>query len=443
MSTTGGPPACDLVALVVCDLGSIVRGRSVPSSALDAQPSATAAWVPSIHARPPLGPALSPDPFGPIGDLSLVPDPATRVAVAGDGPWSALEFVLCDIAAIDGDPWECCARTFLRGALDELEEELGARMLASFEHEFQLLLETPPGPPFSLEAQRGVDPFPARVMGALIQAGVEPDGLIVEGAPHQFEIPLARAEGLTSADRSVTLRQVVHEVARRQGTRASFAPLLDPGAQGNGVHIHLSLVDGAGAALLYDPDRPGCLSALAGSFASGILAHARALSALTAPSPVSCSRLEPNRRSASAICLGQRNREALLRIPPLLALAEGDPAAQLRLEYRAADATANPYLALGALIRAGLAGVRAKLRPPPMLDRDPAELEGDEAERYGVGALPRTLDESLRALAEDATVRGWLPPRLYDVYTSIKRAELAAVAGQDLADVCRRYAVVY
>jgi glutamine synthetase len=441
--SAASPPTCDLVALVVCDLGSIVRGPSMRSSELDRQPQATVGWVPSIHVRPPFGPSISADPFGSIGDLRLKPDGDTRVVIAADEASSALEFVLCDMVELDGDPWECCPRTFLRGALQELERELGAHVLASFEHEFQLLLDAPPGPPFSLDAQRRVDPFPARVMGALIEAGVQPERFIAECSAHQFEIPLAAAEGLASADRSVTLREVVREVARRQGARASFAPLLGPAEQGNGLHIHLRLVDADGTPLLYDPGRPACLSELGGSFASGILAHTSALTALTAPSPVSCTRLQLNRRSASAVCLGQRNREALLRIPPLSALAEGDLATQLRLEYRGADATANPYLALGALVRAGLAGVREELRPPPILDRDPTQLGAEEAERYGVGALPSTLDESLRALADDATVRGWVPPLLYDVYVSVKRAEADAAADQDLEEVCRRYAAIY
>src|SRR5205807_6894467 len=87
----------------------------------------------------------------------------------------------------------------------------------------------------------------------------------------------------------------------------------------------------------------------------------------------------------------ERTREALLRIPPLVAL-DGEPARQLRLEYRGADAAANPYLVLGALVRAGLAGLRARLEDPPILERDPAELSPEEAERFGVGALPSSLE---------------------------------------------------
>jgi glutamine synthetase len=435
---------CDLVALVCCDLGSIVRGRSILSSDLALEAQASVGWVPSAQALTPLGPSVDPNPFGSTGDLRLAPDRRTQVAVAADEGCSALEFVLCDIVETDGEPWDCCPRTFLREALHELERELGARLLASFEHEFQLLLDTPPGPPMSLEAQRTVDPFPARVMAALLEAGAAPERFLAECSAHQFEIPVAAAEGVASADRSVTLREVVREIARRQGTRATFVPLLDPAEQGNGVHIHLTLRDAGGRFLFYDPDRPACLSELGGRFVAGILTHARALAALTAPSPVSCARLQPNRWSAGAVCVGQRNREALLRIPPLLTLAgSADPATQLHLEYRGADSAANPYLALGALVRAGLWGVREQLSPLPILDRDPAQLGPEDAARYGVGGLPATLEESLRALVDDPVVRGWMTPRLHDVYASIKRAEIDAVAGQELGEICRRYAAVY
>jgi glutamine synthetase len=280
-------------------------------------------------------------------------------------------------------------------------------------------------------------------MRALAEAGVQPERFFPEYAAHQFEIPVAPAEGLASADRSVVFREVVRDVARRGDMRASFAPLIDPAEAGNGVHIHLNLVDAAGRSILYDGSRPGSLSEVGGRFAAGILQHARALSALTAPSPVSAARLQPHRWSAGALCLAQRNREALLRIPPLVSLAGADPASQMHLEYRGADATANPYLALGAVIRAGLDGLRGDLPAPPILDRDPAELDEAEAEIYGVGKLPSSLEDSLQALAEDDVARGWMEPLLYDAYLSVKRAELAAIGELELEEACRRYAAIY
>jgi glutamine synthetase len=438
----------ELVALVCCDLGAIVRGRSLPTAQLAESFGAGVGWVPANHALTPLGPVAEPNPFGATGDLRLLPDPNTHVRVNGEGEHSALELVLCDIVETDGRPWECCPREFLREGLRELEDELGASVVASFEHEFQLLDTSgaerlSAALPFSLEAQRLAEPFAAQTMSALAQAGLEPERIFPEYAPRQLEIPLVPADGITSADRSVLFREVVREVARRRGLRATFSALTDPAEAGNGVHIHLNLLDGDGRSLLYDAQRPAGLSELGGRFAAGILHHAQALSALTAPSPISSARLQPHRWSAGAVCLADRNREALLRIPPLVSLAEGDPAAQLHLEYRGADASANPYLALGALVRAGLEGVRAELGTPPILDRDPAQLDHEEAERFGVGGLPTSLEEALQAHLDDPIARAWMGPLLHDGYMSVKRAELDAARGLDLEELCARYAAIY
>jgi glutamine synthetase len=433
----------ELVSLVCCDLGAIVRGRSLFASALPAAEAAGVGWVPANHALTPLGPVADGNPYGSTGDLRLLPDPSTRVRVEAGTGAGALELLLCDIVETDGRQWECCPRQFLREALRELEAELGGRLVASFEHEFQFLMDSFAGLPFSLEAHRRGEPFATRVMAALTEAGVEPERIFPEYAPHQFEIPVAPAEGMASADRAVVMREVVREVARREGKRASFAPLLDVAQAGNGVHIHVSVIDRDGKPLFYDGARPGCLSETGERFAAGILAHARALTAFTAPSPVSATRLQPHRWSAGAMCVAERNREALLRIPPLVEFAGADPGRQLRLEYRGADAAANPYLALGALVRAGLDGVRSRLPAPPILDRDPAELEGREAERFGVGALPGSLEESMGALADDATARGWMGPLLYEAYVSVKRAEIEAARDVDVKELCARYAAIY
>jgi glutamine synthetase len=433
----------DLVALVCCDLGAIVRGRSVLASELGAHLDAGVGWVPANHSLTPFGPLAEHTPFDSVGDLRLLPDPDTHVRVEAGEHGSALELVLCDIVETDGRPWECCPRRFLREALEQLREELGARLVASFEHEFQLSLEGPPAAPFSLEEQRRAEPFAAAAMDALIDAGVQPERFLAEFAAHQFEIPVEAAEGLTAADRAVVFREVVREIARRHELRASFAPLLDPAGPGNGVHVHLNLLDRDGAPLLHDPARPAVLSELGGSFAAGILRHAGALSALCAPSPASAARLSPHRWSAGAVCLGESNREALLRIPTPVTLAGADPARQLHLEYRGADGSANPHLALGAILRAGLEGVRARLPPPPLLDRDPAGLDPSEAERFGVGALPVSLEAALEALGRDERARAWMSPLLYEAYVGVKRAELDAVAELDLGEVCRRYGAIY
>jgi glutamine synthetase len=436
--------ATDLVALVCCDLGAIVRGRSVFACELGEHLAAGIGWVPANHSLTPLGTLAESTPFSSVGDLRLLPDIDTRVRVeAAPGEGEALDFVLCDIVETDGAPWRCCPRQFLREALEGLASEFGISMRSSFEHEFQLLSDAPAAAPFSLEAQRRAEPFASQLMSALAQAGTQPERFFPEYAPHQFELPVAAAAALAGADRSVVLKEVVRELARRHGLRASFAPLLDPDWPGNGVHIHLNLLDADGRPLLYDPQRPAQLSELGGRFAAGILRHARALSALTAPSPASAARLVPHRWSVGAVCLAERNREALLRIPPLVTLGGADPASQLRLEYRGADATANPYLALGGLVHAGLEGLRQQLQPPPLLREDPAHLDDTDAARFGVGGLPDSLGGSLQALDEDEAARGWMAPTLLHAYVGVKRSEADAAKGSDLGEVCRRYAQIY
>ncbi len=129
-------------------------------------------------------------------------------------------------------------------------------------------------------------------------------------------------------------------------------------------------------------------------------------------------------------------------LPPLVSLGGEDPARQLRLEYRGADATANPYLALGAIVRAGLDGVRAGLPAPPILDRDPTCLDAVESKRYGVGALPASLEDSLRARRgrDRARVDGAAAVR-----GICQRQALRArgYAGWDIEERCRRYAAIY
>ena len=131
-----------------------------------------------------------------------------------------------------------------------------------------------------------------------------------------------------------------------------------------------------------------------------------------------------------------------------MALGGGDPATQMRLEYRGADAAANPYLALGAIIRAGLDGIARGLPAPPMLDRDPALLTDEAAERFGVGALPRSLAEALAALDDDDIVRGWLrADAATTAYMSVKRAERRDGAARDTHDAgearAERYGAIY
>lgn len=437
-----GPDDGRLVAFLVCDAGGIVRGRSVPANRLERQLATGLGWVPANQSLTPFGGIADPNPFGAVGDLRILPDPATRVHVDLWPDVPPLDFLLCDIVETDGRPWDCCPRTFLRDALDRLRRETGLGLRAAFEHEFMRVDDGPPPGPFTLDAQRRVEPFAREVTAALAAAGVEPEAFLPEYGPHQFEVPCRPAEALVAADRSVVVKEVVREVARRRGGHVTFAPLLAPDGIGNGAHIHFSLVDEAGAPVGYDPARPGCVGTRLGSFAAGILAHLPALTAFAASSAVSYLRLVPHRWSAGTSCLGERNREAALRISPIVEFGGGDPAGSFNLEFRAADSTGNPYLALGMLVRAGLEGLRAELPTPPILDRDPEALPPDELAALSGPPLPTSLPEALAAVEADPVVSGFLPPRLLECFLGLKQAELDVVAALDPTEACRRYATV-
>jgi glutamine synthetase len=430
----------ELVMFAYCDLAAMVRGRSVPLVDYERRlRSGGVGWVPANQAICCFGPLAEPNPWGSVGDLRLIADESTDVRVDRWPDTAPLHFVLCDARQTDLTDWDACPRTLLRRALARFESETGLRVSSAFEHEFQLLRDAPPEPPFSLAAQRVVEPFGPMVVAALRDAGCDPEMFLPEYGPHQFEVLCRPATGLAGADRAAIVREVVREAARRLGHRASFAPLTDPDGIGNGVHVHLSFLDPDGRPAIHDPARPGGLSAVGGSFAAGILRHLPALLALTAPAAISYARLSPHHWSAGTAALGHRNREAALRLPATM----DDPASQLNLEFRGADATACPHLVLAALVLAGLEGVRAGLDAPPLLDRDPSAMTGEQLAALGIRPIPASLPEALDALEADEVVRGFLPDEMLACYRSLKQAEMAEVSGLDLRAACARYSTVH
>lgn len=435
-------PGDELVMFLHTDLSGLSRGRGFPVGDLESRLQSGVGWVPADQALTAFGPIADPNPWGPLGDLRLMADPATKTRVDLWPEASPLHFYLCDATNTDGSPWDSCPRTFLKDALARLESEAGLRLVSGFEHEV-FLGGAPQGPGFTMEAHRVVEPFGPLVMAALEQAGQEPEMFLPEYGPGQFEMTCRPAEGVAGADRASILREVVREVGRRLGYRATFAPIVDPAGVGNGVHIHLSLVDLDGRPATFDASRPGRVSEAAGRFAAGIMRHLPAITAITAPSAVSFVRLTPHRWSAGGTIFAERNREAAIRICPTVDLPGSEPAAQLNLEFRAADAAACPHLALGVLALAGLQGILEGLDDPPLVHQDPTTLTTEEAEALGVWPLPPSLEDALIELERDEVVRGWFSEDLFDCYVSLKRTELALLEGLSPEEMCTRYAGVY
>lgn len=438
MTSFHDPGTTSLIFVATCDLAGQTRGRAVPAADHDKVLRTGVGWVPANLAISCFGPIAENNVFGSTGDLRLLPDESTGADIPADGTHPSVRLYLADQVLPDGSPWPCCPRTFARTALAELLNRTGLEVVASFEHEF-VIEGLPASPPFSFGRLRDAEPFGSELIELMTQAGLEPETWLSEYGDGQFEVTMRPSASMVSADRAVLLRELVRDLGRRRGRRVTFAPLISPDGVGNGVHVHLSLrAAETGEPVLFDRTRPGRLSELGGRFAAGILEHARAITAITAPSPVSFLRLTPHRWSAGGVFLAEHNREALLRICPTTSIGDGDAARQLNLEFRAADATANPWLVLGTLVRAGLRGIDGEYAEPKVWPE-----HSTEEELMDVAALPRSLGEALDELVKDDVVRGWFDHDLLQTHLDVKRTELALVEGLEQGETCRRIADVY
>lgn len=407
--------ALDLIA--TADLAGICRGRAVPAGT-----ASSVGWVPANLAINCFA-TLADNPFGSVGDLRIHADPATAVPLPSSG--APVTLMLGDLRNPDGTEWECCLRTLLRRTLDELRAQTGLVVRASFEHEFVLGSADRPGQPFAVQTLLAGEPFGSQLVAALARAGLEPENWLPEFGRDQWEVTVRPADGLAAADRAILLREIVRATARLTGRTVSFSPVPPGCGSTSGAHIHFSLWTADGEPVTGGDGEHG-LSKTAAAFASGILDHAPAVLAFTAPSVVSYHRLGPGHWSADNPRLAARDREALLRIPGPVATTGA--AAQPHLEFRAADSTANPWLALAALVRVGLAGVTGE-GPVPAVS---AKL-----------AFPQSLNQALSALERDPVLSTWLPADLLSTYLSLKRAELADVPQRPTDDLYERYAQAY
>jgi len=434
----------DLAIFLTNDLTGISRGRAFPAADLKSRMQAGVGWVPANLALTPFG-VIGANPFGPLGDLRLQPDKgAAGFEMTGLDGEPDLKAFMCDIVETDGSPWGGCARGFAKKALGELEKEFGLTVKGSFEHEFFLLGDNEIGDAaFTLQDFRSQQEFLGSVIAALTRAGVDPEMILREYGPKQFEVTMKPSRGLAVADRAVTLREVTRDIARQFGQRACFAPIIDPTSVGSGVHVHFSLETLDGKPVTHDAGQPGGISAQVASFIAGILKHMPALCALTAPSVISYLRLTPHRWSAGYNSYGFRNREAGVRICPVDDTPGNDISKQVHLEFRASDATASPYMVLGALVRAGLEGLRAKMKAPPLVEGDPADLSEAELKKLNVRRLPDSLPAALAELDADKVVSGWLPAPLRQGYQALKAAEMERVAKLDAQAQCALYAGYY
>ncbi|MDX2318805.1 MAG: glutamine synthetase family protein [Hyphomicrobiaceae bacterium] len=417
----------ELIFVGTCDIAGLVRGKGFPASELPARRKTGIGWTHTNLMQTCFGQIFD-TPFGTGGDLMIVPDASAEVHVDFRDDSAAEHFFLGDICHTDGSPWECCARAFLRRASTSLIEVSGLNLIAAFEQEFVYTgVEDLPGHAYSLSAFRRQGILGEMLTAAIRATSAKPDSFLAEYGPRQYEVTIAPEAAMCAADQGVIAREMARAVAFRLGHQAIFSPMPVADGTGNGVHVHFSLHGTGGAPATYDPNGTFGLSEAATHFAAGVLHHMPAITAITAPSPVSFLRLTPNRWAPTVADIKAQDRGAALRICPVFeASDEKERAARFNLEFRVCDAAASPYMALGALIFAGADGLARKLDLP---DCAPP--------------LPHSLSEALDTMEASDAVKSWFGPTFFDAYLRHKRSELSHVADLAPAELCARYAEIY
>ena len=363
-------------------------------------------------------------------DMRLILDTDTYAVL----PWTTPELrrarIFCDIHTPDGDPFPGDPRGALKRILARIKER-GWVYNVGPEPEFFLFrtngghnIHPVPhdvGGYFDFNANDEAVTVRTELMEALTSMGLDVEMGHHEVAIGQHEIDFRFDDALRTADNVVTLKYTVKAIAARHGLVASFMPKPIYGINGSGMHCHQSLFDQDGNNLFYGPGDPFHLSELAYSFIAGQLTHARAFCAVTAPTINSYKRLVPGYEAPVYIGWAQRNRSALVRIPRY---TEGRHKA-VRAELRCPDPSANPYLALTAMLAAALDGIDRKLQvPAPLNNVNIYHLTPEERKEMNIGELPGSLAEALRELEHNAPIKEALGPALYEAFYRAKWSEV-------------------
>ncbi len=341
---------------------------------------------------------------------------------------------------VAGEPFDACPRQVLARQAARLASKHWS-LQVGIEPEFFLLkregaswrpaddLDRLDKPSYDLKSLVRQVPFLTELTDALQRCGLDVLQLDHEDAHGQYEVNFAHADALASADRLMLFKLAAHAIAERHG--AVFSMMAKPFVDqpGSGMHCHVSLWEGKGdnARNAFAPHRADgsldtetLLSPIGRQFVGGVLAHAAALTALAAPTVNSYKRLTVGESitgttwAPAYVAQGYNNRSALLRTLPS------------RFEWRAPDASANPYLMLAGLIAAGLDGIERGLDPGPDCADDLFALSLAQIRERGIALLPQSLPEAVDALEADAVVSGALGETLTREFCALKRDEALA-----------------
>lgn len=421
-----------LVRFLWCGNDGTVRAKASAVHGLESRIQSGIGLTVAMQAMNSLDQLQPVEGMGPVGEIRLVPDPAS-FRVLPYAPRTA--GMVVDQLTPAGEPAPQDQRSFLKRMVARLAGR-GSRLEVAFENEFSLASRVDgrfepvdSSLCFSTIGMTASQGYVDALVEALERQRLRLEQYYAELGHGQQEISTAHAHALEAADGQIFVRETIRGVAAQHGLVASLAPKPWPEGAGNGCHIHFSLWDaGGGRNRFHDASAPDGLSQEARSFIAGVLEHLPGLCGLTAPSFNSYHRIVPQYWAGAYTCWGHDNREAPVRVPSLFA---GMEEASTNAELKAADATSNPYLAVGGLIAAGLDGIERGIEPPEPVEVDPATIPEDERAARDIVRLPATQEEALVALERDGVLMDALGPVLACSYLAVRRSEWAAYSSAD------------
>lgn len=358
-------------------------------------------------------------------DFMAVGDPSTLSLV----PWMPGFARMVCVGNVKGQPYPYDTRFVLLQQIERLKQK-GWTLNTGIEPEFFLLHKDERGdiqpcdrsdtldkPCYDYKGLSRSRAYIEKLVASLQAVGFDIYQIDHEDANGQFEINYTYTDCLTSADRYIFLKMAASEIAKEMGLICSFMPKPFANRTGNGMHIHMSISDGETNLFADDSDvRFLGLSKLAYHFLGGLLAHARALTAVCAPTVNSYKRLVVGRSLSGStwapayISYGDNNRSSMVRVP-------GG-----RLELRLADGSCNPYLATAMAIAAGLDGIEKELDPGEPYNLNLYDLSNAQLKDKGIHTLPQSLNEAIDALESDEVIKAALGV-LADELINLKRME--------------------
>ncbi|MHB8770105.1 MAG: glutamine synthetase family protein [Syntrophales bacterium] len=356
-------------------------------------------------------------------DMIAMPDPATFQII----PWRPSDRpvarMICDIQTPDGKPYEGDPRYVLKKTLKKINDQ-GYTFYVGPELEF-FYFASDKAPEFldmggyfdGLPVDRATD-LRRQTIFALQEMGIRVEYSHHEVAPSQHEIDLRFDEALVMADKVMTYRTAVKEIARQNGVYATFMPKPVFGQNGSGMHTHQSLFKG-GKNAFYDGRDKYNLSKMAKHYIAGIMAHAPEITVVCNQWINSYKRLVPGYEAPVYVSWARRNRSAMVRVP----MYKPGKEKATRMEFRSPDPACNPYLAFAVMLAAGMKGVEKGYPLPDPVEEDIFEMDECAREKAGITSLPGSLYEALSAVQGSKLVRDTLGDHIFDKFIENKKVE--------------------